>query len=49
MIIELDPGTPTLPAVTDGFTIPVAQTEPDVNLDEILAASTATRATTCAC
>ena len=27
----------TLPAVEEGYTIPVAQTEPDVNLDEILA------------
>ena len=37
MVIEMDPGTQTLPAVDEGFTIPVAQTEPDVNLDEILA------------
>ena len=37
MVIEMDPGTQTLPAVEEGFTIPVAQTEPDVNLDEILA------------
>ena len=37
MVIEMDPGTQTLPAVDEGYTIPVAQTEPDVNLDEILA------------
>ena len=36
MVIEMDPGTPTLPAVKEGFTVPVSQTEPDVNLDEIL-------------
>ena len=36
MIIEMDPGTPGTPAVKDGFTIPVSQTRPDVNLDEIL-------------
>ena len=37
MVIEMDPGTQTLQAVDEGFTIPVSQTEPDVNLDEILA------------
>ena len=37
MVIEMDPGTQTLPAVEEGFTVPVSQTEPDVNLDEILA------------
>jgi phospholipid/cholesterol/gamma-HCH transport system substrate-binding protein len=37
MVIEMDPGTQTLEAVDEGFTIPVSQTEPDVNLDEILA------------
>ena len=36
MVIELDPGTQTLPAVEDGFMVPVEQTQPDVNLDEIL-------------
>jgi phospholipid/cholesterol/gamma-HCH transport system substrate-binding protein len=36
MVIEMDPGTQTLPAVEEGFMLPVAQTEPDVNLDEIL-------------
>ena len=37
MVIELDPGTPGAPAVPEGYTIPVSQTRPDVNLDEILA------------
>jgi phospholipid/cholesterol/gamma-HCH transport system substrate-binding protein len=37
MVIEMDPGTQTLPSVDEGFTVPVSQTEPDVNLDEILA------------
>ena len=36
MVIEMDPGTQTLPAVDEGFTVPVSQTQPDVNLDEIL-------------
>jgi len=39
MIVELDPGTRGDGAerVRDGYTIPVSQTRPDVNLDEILA------------
>jgi phospholipid/cholesterol/gamma-HCH transport system substrate-binding protein len=37
MVIEMDPGTPGKPSVPDGFTIPVENTQPDVNLDEILA------------
>lgn len=38
MIVELDPGTPAGgPAVREGYTVPVANTRPDVNLDEILA------------
>ncbi len=37
MVIEMDPGTQTVPAVKEGYTIPVEQTDPDVNLDEILA------------
>jgi phospholipid/cholesterol/gamma-HCH transport system substrate-binding protein len=37
MILELDPGTPTAGAVKDNGTIPVSQTLPDINLDEILA------------
>jgi phospholipid/cholesterol/gamma-HCH transport system substrate-binding protein len=36
MIIELDPGTPGTKSVPDGFTVPVSNTRPDVNLDEIL-------------
>src|SRR2546426_10129123 len=36
MVIEMDPGTPGTPSVPDGFTIPVSNTQPDVNLDEIL-------------
>jgi phospholipid/cholesterol/gamma-HCH transport system substrate-binding protein len=36
MIVALDPGTQGKP-VKSGFTIPVAQTAPDVNLDELLA------------
>jgi phospholipid/cholesterol/gamma-HCH transport system substrate-binding protein len=38
MIIELTPGTPGAGRVPDGGTIPVAQTLPDVNPDEVLAA-----------
>jgi phospholipid/cholesterol/gamma-HCH transport system substrate-binding protein len=36
MVIELDPGTPGTPSVPEGYTVPVSQTRPDVNLDEIL-------------
>lgn len=37
MVVELDPGTPSGgAAVKSGYTIPVANTLPDVNLDEIL-------------
>ncbi len=36
MIVELDPGTPGMQSVKDGFTVPVSNTRPDVNLDEIL-------------
>jgi phospholipid/cholesterol/gamma-HCH transport system substrate-binding protein len=36
MIIEMDPGTPQAGAFKEGETIPVTQTSPDVNLDEIL-------------
>jgi phospholipid/cholesterol/gamma-HCH transport system substrate-binding protein len=36
MIVELNPGTPGTPSVSDGFTVPVSNTRPDVNLDEIL-------------
>jgi phospholipid/cholesterol/gamma-HCH transport system substrate-binding protein len=38
MVVELDPGTPSGGrAVESGYTVPVAHTQPDVNLDEILA------------
>jgi phospholipid/cholesterol/gamma-HCH transport system substrate-binding protein len=38
MIVELDPGTPEAGALADGESIPIENTAPDVNLDEILAA-----------
>ena len=38
MVVELDPGTDAAPAIEEGETIPVSQTLPDVNLDEVLAA-----------
>jgi hypothetical protein len=38
MIVELNPGTRSGgPPVRDGYTVPIANTLPDVNLDEILA------------
>jgi phospholipid/cholesterol/gamma-HCH transport system substrate-binding protein len=37
MVIEMDPGTPGTPEAPEGYTVPVSQTRPDVNLDEILA------------
>jgi phospholipid/cholesterol/gamma-HCH transport system substrate-binding protein len=38
MIVQLDPGTPAGGRpVKSGFTVPVSNTQPDVNLDEILA------------
>jgi phospholipid/cholesterol/gamma-HCH transport system substrate-binding protein len=36
MIVELDPGTPEAGEVKEGESIPVENTAPDVNLDEIL-------------
>jgi phospholipid/cholesterol/gamma-HCH transport system substrate-binding protein len=36
MVIEMDPGTPGAPQAPEGYTVPVSQTRPDVNLDEIL-------------
>ena len=36
MYIEMDPGTRAAGAVPDGGTVPVSNTMPDVNLDEIL-------------
>src|SRR5215212_1117429 len=37
MVAELEPGTPSAGRVKEGGVIPVGQTLPDVNLDEILA------------
>jgi len=34
MFIELNPGTPSAPKVSDGFTIPISNTLPDINPDE---------------
>jgi phospholipid/cholesterol/gamma-HCH transport system substrate-binding protein len=36
MFIELDPGSKSAPVAKPGFTIPVSNTMPDINLDEIL-------------
>ena len=36
MFFELDPGTKTAGEVAEGDTLPIANTAPDVNLDEIL-------------
>src|SRR5436189_550451 len=38
MFSELDPGTKAAGEVSDGGTIPLSNTAPDVNLDEILSA-----------
>jgi phospholipid/cholesterol/gamma-HCH transport system substrate-binding protein len=38
MFVEISPGKPPAPAAPAGFTIPLANTLPDVNPDEILAA-----------
>jgi phospholipid/cholesterol/gamma-HCH transport system substrate-binding protein len=37
MFVEVDPGTKASPVAKPGFTIPVSNTLPDVNVDEILA------------
>ena len=37
MVAELEPGTPAAGRLKDGGVIPVSQTLPDVNLDEVLA------------
>ncbi|MBM3667303.1 MAG: MCE family protein [Actinobacteria bacterium] len=37
MVIEVDPGTESEPAVEEGVTIPLASTQPNVNPDEVLA------------
>jgi phospholipid/cholesterol/gamma-HCH transport system substrate-binding protein len=36
MVVELDPGSQNAPALPENGTIPVSQTAPDVNLDELL-------------
>ncbi len=36
MFVEIDPGTSNYPVVKPGFTIPISNTNPDVNTDEIL-------------
>jgi phospholipid/cholesterol/gamma-HCH transport system substrate-binding protein len=36
--VEIDPGSPSAGRVASGYTIPVSQTAPDGNLDELLAA-----------
>jgi len=38
MFLELDPGTQAAPALEEGATIPVVNTAPDVNADEVLSA-----------
>jgi len=38
MFIELNPGNPPYPVVKPGFTIPIKNTLPDINPDEVLAA-----------
>src|SRR5438270_1169513 len=37
MFIELNPGTPGAPVAHENFTIPVSNTNPDINPDEVLA------------
>ncbi len=36
MFVELDPGNSSAPVAKPGWTIPVSQTDPEVNVDEIL-------------
>lgn len=38
MTVEVDPGTPSTGRVPNGYTVPLAQTAPNVNFDEFLAA-----------
>jgi phospholipid/cholesterol/gamma-HCH transport system substrate-binding protein len=38
MFIEVDPGSSKAPVAKQGFTIPVSNTNPDINTDEILSA-----------
>ena len=44
MFVELEPGTKRAPLVPEGGMIRIASTAPDIDPDEILSASTATRA-----
>ena len=37
MFVEVNPGTTTAPVAKQGFTIPVSDTNPDINPDEVLA------------
>ncbi len=37
MTVEMDPGTPAAGTLRDGGTLPISQTAPDINLDELLA------------
>lgn len=37
MVIELDPGTDAAPSVDEGFTVPLSNSAPNVNFDQILA------------
>jgi phospholipid/cholesterol/gamma-HCH transport system substrate-binding protein len=37
MFIELNPGTASAPVAKQGFTVPVSNTNPDINPDEVLA------------
>jgi phospholipid/cholesterol/gamma-HCH transport system substrate-binding protein len=37
MFVDLDPGTPSAPVATDGWTLPLASTQRDINPDEVLA------------
>jgi phospholipid/cholesterol/gamma-HCH transport system substrate-binding protein len=38
MTVEVDPGTPSAGRIPSGYTLPLAQTAPNVNLDEFLSA-----------
>ena len=37
MFVEVNPGSPSAPVANAGFTIPVSNTMPDINADEVLA------------
>ncbi len=49
MFVELDPGSSKAPVAKEDWAIPVQNTMPDINPDEIYAALDPTRATTCGC